>query len=483
MTSNTGLYSSSFSLWKVVLVAASALFIFVFDVVVTSMSLPSIANDLSITLRSVAWVMIISSLTMCAFMLPLGRVADIVGRKKIHLIGLLIFIVGCGTISFSSELSLLLSARFLMSIGNAICSAVAFAIIISSFPDEQKGKALGIITTTVGLAGIFGPLLSGFLIPVFEWRGMYILMGILSIFCLLLSYLIFDKRNIDSTRSYSIYDYDWFGAILSALFFTVLIITISNPFKIPWLSFRLLILILISIGILYIFIKWELKNKNPMIDLMIFSNSTFSLSTAVRFCGFIGNSAAFFLIPIFVQSFLGLSPINAGFILFSTSAGVVLSSLFSGRYSDKYGTKKFILFGIILILLTGIFLAFINNGTNTFMLMIVLFLNGLGMGLFMAPNMRATLSLVSRDSYATFSAFLNLVRNVATAVGQAVSTGIITGIMLLNGTEVELSEISAKSGNSSLNDSFLFGWKVTFLVLSLVTLIGLFASIKVKSKV
>ena len=150
---------------------------------------------------------------------------------------------------------------------------------------------------------------------------------------------------------------------------------------------------------------------------------------------------------------------------------------------NKYGTKKFILFGIILILLTGIFLAFINNETNTFMLMIVLFLNGLGMGLFMAPNMRATLSLVSRDSYATFSAFLNLVRNVATAVGQAVSTGIITGIMLLNGTEVELSEISAKSGNSSLNDSFLFGWKVTFLVLSLVTLIGLFASIKVKSKV
>ena len=141
------------------------------------------------------------------------------------------------------------------------------------------------------------------------------------------------------------------------------------------------------------------------------------------------------------------------------------------------------LLSVLLGIGIGIFLAFINNGTNTFMLMIVLFLNGLGMGLFMAPNMRATLSLVSRDSYATFSAFLNLVRNVATAVGQAVSTGIITGIMLLNGTEVELSEISAKSGNSSLNDSFLFGWKVTFLVLSLVTLIGLFASIKVKSKV
>ena len=85
MTPNTGLYSSSFSRWKIVIVAAIALFIFVFDMVVTTMSLPSIAADLSITLRSVAWVVIISSLTMCALMLPLGRVADVYGRKKLHM--------------------------------------------------------------------------------------------------------------------------------------------------------------------------------------------------------------------------------------------------------------------------------------------------------------------------------------------------------------------------------------------------------------
>ena len=398
--------------------------------VVTTMSLPSIASDLSITLRSVAWVVIISSLTMCAFMLPLGRVADVYGRKKLHIIGLVIFIIGSIIIIISPGLSSILFGRFLMSIGNAICSAVAFAIIISSFPDQQKGKALGIITTTVGLGSSIGPLLSGVLIPVFEWRGMFVIMGILSFGCLILSYIVLDKRNIDSTKSYSISDYDWIGAILSAVFFTLLIVTISNPFKIPWISFILFSLFLFSIIFLYLFIRWELKYKNPMIDLRIFSNSTFSLSSLVRLCGFIGNSAVFFLIPIFVQSFLGLSPINAGLILFSTAAGVVVSSLFSGRYSDKYGTKRFILFGLSLIFITGIFLAFITAQTKTNILMLVLFVNGLGMGLFMAPNMRATLSDVSRDNYATFSAFLNQVRNVATAIGQAVSTAIITGIML-----------------------------------------------------
>ena len=369
-----------------------------------------------------------------------------------------------------------------MSIGNAICSAVAFAIIISSFPDQQKGKALGIITTTVGLGSSIGPLLSGVLIPVFEWRGMFVIMGILSFGCLILSYIVLDKRNIDSTKSYSISDYDWIGAILSAVFFTLLIVTISNPFKIPWISFILFSLFLFSIIFLYLFIRWELKYKNPMIDLRIFSNSTFSLSSLVRLCGFIGNSAVFFLIPIFVQSFLGLSPINAGLILFSTAAGVVVSSLFSGRYSDKYGTKRFILFGLSLIFITGIFLAFITAQTKTNILMLVLFVNGLGMGLFMAPNMRATLSDVSRDNYATFSAFLNQVRNVATAIGQAVSTAIITGIMLMNGNEVGLSEISANSGNDSLVDSFLFGWKIAFIILGLVILIGFITAYKVRSK-
>ena len=450
--------------------------------VVTTMSLPSIASDLSITLRSVAWVVIISSLTMCAFMLPLGRVADVYGRKKLHIIGLVIFIIGSIIIIISPGLSSILFGRFLMSIGNAICSAVAFAIIISSFPDQQKGKALGIITTTVGLGSSIGPLLSGVLIPVFEWRGMFVIMGILSFGCLILSYIVLDKRNIDSTKSYSISDYDWIGAILSAVFFTLLIVTISNPFKIPWISFILFSLFLFSIIFLYLFIRWELKYKNPMIDLRIFSNSTFSLSSLVRLCGFIGNSAVFFLIPIFVQSFLGLSPINAGLILFSTAAGVVVSSLFSGRYSDKYGTKRFILFGLSLIFITGIFLAFITAQTKTNILMLVLFVNGLGMGLFMAPNMRATLSDVSRDNYATFSAFLNQVRNVATAIGQAVSTAIITGIMLMNGNEVGLSEISANSGNDSLVDSFLFGWKIAFIILGLVILIGFITAYKVRSK-
>ena len=114
--------------------------------------------------------------------------------------------------------------------------------------------------------------------------------------------------------------------------------------------------------------------------------------------------------------------------------------------------------------------------------MLVLFVNGLGMGLFMAPNMRATLSDVSRDNYATFSAFLNQVRNVATAIGQAVSTAIITGIMLMNGNEVGLSEISANSGNDSLVDSFLFGWKIAFIILGLVILIGFITAYKVRSK-
>ena len=462
--------------WKTFIVAASALFVLVVDMSVTTISLSKIADDLSITLRSVAWVVIISSLTMCGVMLPMGRLADVIGRKKFHIIGLIIFTVGCFLTGLSTSLPFLLFGRFVMAFGSAICQAVAFAIIIGVFPDRQRGKALGIITTTVGLAGIVGPLMSGLLIPLIDWRGMFLLLGFSSIISLTFAYFILDEKVIGIGGNQSILKYDWIGAILSALFFVMLIVAISNPFSIPWISLVYFGIVLVILGCLGTLIFWELRTSAPMIDVRIFLNATFSWSTSVRLLAFTGNSAVFFLMPIFVQSFLGLSPMYAGFTLFSTSAGIAISSLFSGRLSDKHGFNVFVVSGITLTLVTGVLFAQVDGNTDLRFLISMLFFNGIGMGLWMAPNMTATLGTVSRNSHATFSALLNLIRNIGTAIGQALATAVITGVMLVKGSEVELHNLAQQS-TPLVQDSFLLGWKLAYWILAVVMFLALFSAL------
>ncbi|MBF07064.1 MAG: hypothetical protein CL741_07335 [Chloroflexi bacterium] len=465
--------------WKVFWTVAIALFAMVMDFSIVFLALSSIADEFDVTLRAVTWVAIASSLTMSAFMLPLGRVSDITGRKRFHIVGMMLFVVGALLAYSASNLQMLILARVVMSLGSAMGQAVVFAIIVGVFPGSERGKALGMITTTVAIGAAAGPIVAGPVIQEWGWRSIFLVTALPTIAGIVAAFVVLEDSKIGSeTRSLDA-RFDWLGSILSAAALSLLILTISNPFAFEWISLQTIAGFLVSLVLLVALVRWELRTPEPMLNLRFFKNSTFSWSTSTRFLGFIGGSATFFLMPIFVQSFMGYGQRSAGMIMFVGALGMVLASQFSGRLSDKYGFRKFTFIGLGFLVMTNVWFSFFVKDSSLVIVMSVLFLNGLGMGLWMAPNMSATLSTVSRVDYGSMSAFLNLVRNVGSVIGQALTAAIIAGIMLSRGAEVQLDQLS-ESDNPAVTDAFLAGWSLTFRVLAIVTFIALLCAIQTR---
>jgi EmrB/QacA subfamily drug resistance transporter len=463
--------------WKVFWTVGIALFAMVLDFSIVFLALSSIADEFEVTLRAVTWVAISTSLVTSAIMLPLGRVSDITGRKKFHIAGMAFFVVGA-LLAFSAQsLEMLIAARVVMAIGASMGQAVVFAIIVGTFPDTERGKALGMITTMVAIGAAAGPIIAGPIIQAFEWRAVFLVTMIPTTGGIIAATIVLDDKRIGSVIGQVRAKYDWLGAIFSASALTLIILTISNPFAFDWISFQIIGGFALSIILFALLVWWELRVESPMLNLHFFENSTFAWSTSTRFLAFLGGSAMFFLMPIFVQSFMGYDQRSAGMIMFVGALGMGISSQLSGRFSDKYGFRVFTITGIGILLVMNVMMSFFVSDTPLWIVMPVLFINGVSMGMWMAPNMSATLSTVGRGDYGSMSAFLNLVRNVGSVIGQALATAIIAGVMLSRGAEVQLNEL-ADTTDLAVTDAFLSGWRITFWVLAGFVVLALFAATK-----
>ena len=158
-------------------------------------ALNAIAEDFGETLRAVSWVIIAQSLTISAVMLPLGRVADIIGRKKIHLMGQALFIAGAIFAAFSPSLGILIAARVVMSVGSSMGQAVGTAIIVSVFPSNQRGLAIGSQTTAVAIGGATGPIVGGVLLQWWSWQSLFIVMAVPMIIAMIWSFIVLDESR------------------------------------------------------------------------------------------------------------------------------------------------------------------------------------------------------------------------------------------------------------------------------------------------
>ena len=464
--------------WKVFWTVAIALFAMVMDFSIVSLALSSIADEFEVTLRAVTWVAISTALVTSAIMLPLGRVSDLTGRKKFHIAGMIFFIAG-GIFAFGSQnLPMLITARVVMAVGSAMVQAVVFAIIVGVFTAKERGKALGMITTIVAIGSAAGPILAGPIIQEFGWRTIFLVTAIPNVIGIIAAVIILDDGRIGSAARKIKTKYDWLGAFASAAALFLLILTISNPFAFDWGSIQIIGGLVLSFLLFVLLVWWELRIPDPMVNLRFFKNSTFSWSTSTRFLAFAGGSATFFLMPIFVQSFMGYDQRSAGMIMFVGALGMGLASQFSGRLSDKYGFRIFTFVGIGMMIVTNIAFSMFIADTPLWIVMPALFLNGVGMGLWMAPNMSALLSTIGKGDLGSMSAFLNLVRNVGSVLGQAMAIAIIAGVMLSRGTEVGLGELAY--AGEKVSQAFLAGWRMTFWILAGVTAAALFAATRTR---
>ena len=461
---------------------ALGLFFGVMDFGGTGVAIPTIAEDLDLELRRASLIVIAFSLAISAVLLPVGSLSDLIGRKRSFIGGGLIFSAGAVASAAAPGLEFLIVARIVQAIGAAIVMANGMAIVAFVFPAGERGKGMGYIGLAAGLGSVAGPIVAGGMIDLAGWRSFFMLLaagtGVASVW----AWIILDDARIGGKARGSFREYDWTGAILSAFALILLIVVVTNGDDLN--NWELIAGILGTVALVGLFVLRETRVRIPMFNLNAFQSSQFSWAITARFLGFIGTSSTFFLMPFYLQDIQGFAASEVGFITFPGAFGFVLTGAFSGRLSDRLGVKRFTVAGLILVVIGTLLLATLDEGTEIYVIMPALFVTGLGMGLWIAPNMSAAIDAVSSTTYGVISAFINLVRNTASVIGIAIATALVVGFIQHGGQSADLGSLSDLGDTPEaleIKSAFVSGMRVAFIVFASVAGFAIIAALKTRN--
>ena len=440
-----------------------------------NIALPTIASHFRTDLPTVQWVIIGYVLTISALILPMGRLSDLVGHTKIYISGTAVFILGAVLAGASPSLLMLILARVIQGCGAAMTQGTGMAIIISSFPSEERGRAIGLIMTVVGVGMVAGPSIGGFVVDAFGWPFVFFLNVITGGLGIAAVVAIVKEDHSNRPAHDSNIGFDWPGAVLSAAALIVLLLAMTNAPKIGWTAPPIVAAIFAFPVLLGAFVWWESRTANPMLDLSLFQRPTFSFGISAQVLTFMGSSAVLFLMPFYLQGVLGYSPKSAGLILMPGALSMAVMGTLGGTLSDRFGRRWFTVGGLASTA-TGLFLlSRLTDGSTLPMVMAPLILTNCGMGLFYSPNASSVLAAVEREKFGIVSAMVNLTRNAANVTSLAMATAIVTATMGSLGFEPSLDAVGGATGSGVVH-AFTVGMHNALLVMMGLIIISMAVS-------
>lgn len=439
-------------------------------------ALPTIAIHFNTDIPSVQWLMLGFAMTIIALLLPMGRLADLVGAKRVYLMGSLVIISGSIAAGTSTELAVLIFSRILQGAGAAMTQGTGMAIIISAFPPSERGKAIGLIMTMVGTGAVAGPALGGFLVDAFGWRAVFFATVPLVVASIAMALAVLPgSSSSDSAGSPRQTRFDWLGAFLSSSALLALLLGISNAHRVGWTSPLILAAIVAFVSLLAAFVWWELRYTSPMLELRLFRRRNFFLGVTTNYLMFMGSSAVLFMTPFYLQNVLGYKPSVAGLAVVPGAMCMAILGPLSGRFSDRFGWRKFTVCGLMLSSIGIFILSRLSADSSLWHVIPALMMTSSGMGTFYSPNSSSILSAAERESHGVISGLVNLIRNAGNLVSIAVATAIVTATMGSLGYEPSLDAVRHGSAEG-VGAAFTVGLKYAFITMMGSLLVALFLS-------
>ncbi|HAE32457.1 MAG TPA: hypothetical protein DCF86_01320, partial [Dehalococcoidia bacterium] len=244
--------------WRVLFAVSIGLFSSVFDHGSLSVALPSIADHFHTDLPTTQWVVIGYGLTIAALLLPMGRLSDLLGRKRIYVVGFVIFILGGLLAGSSVHVYQLIGSKLVQGAGSAMTQGTSMAMVIAAFGERDRGKALGLTMSVVGAGAVVGPAIGGFLVDYLGWQSVLYTTAGLGLLSLLVAIVILDPvRSGGGEHQNDVFD--WVGAALSAIALVSLLLAMTLGSRINWVSPVVFVALFWFIGSLAFFIWWELR--------------------------------------------------------------------------------------------------------------------------------------------------------------------------------------------------------------------------------
>ncbi len=460
--------------WWVFATIGVGIFFSVVDHGSVQIALPDIEAYYNSDLPTVQWVVVAYSLTISVLLLPMGRFGDIFGRKRVYVTGLAIYLAASAISGLAPDMAMLIIGRVLQGIGSAMMQGIAMAMIISSFPANERGKALGSNMSVVGSGAIAGPALGGLLVSALGWRWVFFVNIPVGIVTIIASMLVLERRQgaSETDRSGGA-NFDWVGAALSGATLLLFLLVVGNGHRLGWTSFLVVGGSFVFVALAVAFVWWELRVPWPMLELRLFRRKLVAMGVAAGWLSFFGMAATRFMVPFYLQRVLGLTPREVGLMLIPAAICMIVVGPLSGRLSDKFGWRIFTVGGLAITSAALFILAStLAERSPALLIVAMLMLQSTGLGFFNSPNNSSIFSAVERSSFGVVSALTQLIRNSANVVSIALATTVVVTVMGMRGVEPSLDAVSPQ-----VADAFVAGLRVAFFGLGSVTTVGVLVAL------
>ena len=421
-----------------------------------NLAIPAIGKDFNSSTIILSWVATSYILASAAFLVPFGRLSDIIGRKKIFMLGISIFFVTTFLCGIAWSMQALIIFRVFQGIGSAMIFSTGMAILTSAFPPQERGKVLGINVATVYVGLSLGPVIGGTLNHQFGWHAIFFFTAVIALIVLVVSSIKLKVEWVGTSGE----TFDYTGSLFYIVGFIAFMYGISSLTTVPAAK----IIFLIGLALLIVFGFYEMRIKHPILNLSLFKNITYAFSNLAALINYSATFSLGFLLSLYLQEIQGYDSQVTGMILLFQPIIMAVLSPISGTLSDRIEPRALATLGMAISTIGLVLFCFLTEQTSLILIIINLALIGTGFALFSSPNSNAVMSAVEKRYYGIASSTLGTMR----LTGQAVSMAIVTLLMSIYLGNAELTP--------ALSSKLLSCTKASFGIFSLICFGGIFAS-------
>ncbi|MFA6225354.1 MAG: MFS transporter [Methanoregula sp.] len=397
----------------ILLVASLASFLVPYTGSSITVALPAMAAQFSADAVTLGWITSAYIVSAALFIVPFGRLADIYGRKKIFLLGVLIFSIASLASALAPTVGILIAARFIQGIGGAMLFATSVAIVTQVYGPGERGWALGIVIATVYAGLSLGPFLGGILTDRFGWPAIFFINVPLGLITIALTLQGVKHEWADAAG-------EWFD-LTGAMVYSVMLLSgifgmllLPDPRGLAWLF--------VALCLGGVFVWWERWCASPLFDLRIFSNNrTFVFSNIAAMINYGATFAVTILLSLYLQYIQGFSAETAGFILVAQPIVQTLFSPIAGKMSDRIEPRIVATAGMVFTTIGLSFFIFLTPTTPLYAIVIALMVLGFGYALFSSPNTNAIMSSVDKRYLGIASGMVATMRSLGQVLSMAIA--------------------------------------------------------------
>ncbi len=411
--------------WAILGVLVVSLLIVVLDNTVLNIALPTIQRDLGASAGELVWAIDSYILAFAALLFTWGALGDRYGRKRILVIGLIIFGIASAASAFAETPAQLIAFRAVMGVGGAAVMPTTLAIITVVFPPHERGKAIGAWAGAVGAAVALGPVLGGLLLQNPQWSSWITGNDWGAVFLINVPIVILGLigvwRIVPETRDPNPRRLDLIGLALSVVGLTLLIYGIIHASStLSWTDPGVVLPMLAGIAVIGLFLWYEARSDHKSFDVSLFANRGYAISLSAVTLAFFALSGITFTLPFYLQILRGYDTLTAGLCFVPFAVGQILAAPRSAGMVLKFGYRAVMTTGLVLVALSLIGLFFVGMTTPIWVVLIVFFVFGFGMGNVIAPESTVMQNVLPLARAGAGSAVQNTVRQVGGALGVAI---------------------------------------------------------------